>query len=409
MGGIFCLPKGSYMKKIFIIMIVCSLFLLGECLFSACDKVQISRWETDDFQFNLKEDGTYEISAATPNAGALLEIPAEYRGIAITSIKERGFINNTGIEKLVIPSSITHIWGKAFFGCSGLKTINFLREEDFYIGIESFGGCTGLRLVEGSIWTMSTFTNSPLRSVCIALIDGVNPENLQSQEISNDYKMKAHFYDCDELDSIRIPNDGNFYTFQLFGTENLTSITIPDGVTEIFVYAPKSSQLTSITIPKSVKYGMGTITHPNDVCVSVYYQGSLAEWCAVENLEIKSTDDLYINGTKLEGNVVIPDGVTTVGNCSFTERSGITSITLPASITSIIEYNFSFCRDLVSVTLPSSIASIDHGAFCGCTSLTSIDFQGTIEQWQAIKKGYSWDAMTGDYVVYCTNGNIPKA
>ena len=48
---------------------------------------------------------------------------------------------------------------------------------------------------------------------------------------------------------------------------------------------------------------------------------------------------------------------------------------------------FYSCNSLISITIPSSLIQIGNNAFYGCKSLTSITFEGTVAQWNKIKKG----------------------
>lgn len=84
------------------------------------------------------------------------------------------------------------------------------------------------------------------------------------------------------------------------------------------------------------------------------------------------------------------------------------SITIPNYVTSIGDYAFDYCRSLKSITIPNSVTSIGEGAFHGCRRLTSINFQGTMEQWNAINKVITWSPGTGSYTIYCTDGEISK-
>jgi hypothetical protein len=63
---------------------------------------------------------------------------------------------------------------------------------------------------------------------------------------------------------------------------------------------------------------------------------------------------------------------------------------------------------LTTVHIPASITDINTQAFSGCTSLTDLFFDGTMEQWNVIKKGKGWDENTGEYTVHCTDGELLK-
>ena len=73
-----------------------------------------------------------------------------------------------------------------------------------------------------------------------------------------------------------------------------------------------------------------------------------------------------------ETEIIIPYGVTAIGDFAFKEFSSLTNITIPDSVTSIGNYAFSDCSSLTSVTMPDGVTSIGKGAFINCSSLTSI-------------------------------------
>ncbi|MGN1047013.1 MAG: leucine-rich repeat domain-containing protein, partial [Eubacteriales bacterium] len=85
--------------------------------------------------------------------------------------------------------------------------------------------------------------------------------------------------------------------------------------------------------------------------------------------------------------VNIPDGVTSIGSSAFSGCGSITSVTIPDSVTSIGDYAFDGCSSLASVTIPDSVTSIGEGAFSDCSSLTDVYYYGTEEQWNAISIG----------------------
>lgn len=89
--------------------------------------------------------------------------------------------------------------------------------------------------------------------------------------------------------------------------------------------------------------------------------------------ELKIEDGVLKSYTEnATGTVVIPDGVTSIGDFAFYGCSGLTSVTIPGSVTSIGESAFSGCSSLASVTIPGSVTSIGKSAFSGCTGLKTI-------------------------------------
>ncbi len=105
--------------------------------------------------------------------------------------------------------------------------------------------------------------------------------------------------------------------------------------------------------------------------------------------------------------VTLPDGVTSVGDSVFKGCIRLTNITLPDGMVSIGDRAFQD-SGLTSITLPDSMSSIGDETFGGCSGLTSITFNGTKAEWKNMKKGYSWNAQTGNYTVHCSDGDIAK-
>ena len=180
--------------------------------------------------------------------------------------------------------------------------------------------------------------------------------------------------------TIKIPKKIKGKTVISIGTtfrfcDKLTSIIIPDSVTSIDSEAFEScTSLTSITIPNSV------------TSIGAY---------------------AFYNCSSLTS-ITIPNSVTSIGIWAFRNCSSLTSITIPNSVTSIGQSTFYNCSSLTSITIPNSVTSIDWSAFNTCTSLTSINFNGTKAQWNSISKGSYWNSGTGNYTIYCTDGNIKK-
>ena len=76
--------------------------------------------------------------------------------------------------------------------------------------------------------------------------------------------------------------------------------------------------------------------------------------------------------------VTIPNSVTTIGSSAFSGCSSLTSVTIGNSVTEFGGYAFSGCSSLTSVTIPNSVTDIGSSAFSGCSSLTSVTIGNSV-------------------------------
>ena len=70
--------------------------------------------------------------------------------------------------------------------------------------------------------------------------------------------------------------------------------------------------------------------------------------------------------------IAIPDGVTSIGSTAFGNCYGLVSIHLPEGLTLISDSMFLYCSSLISIEIPEGVTSIGEFAFQGCEELTDI-------------------------------------
>ena len=178
------------------------------------------------------------------------------------------------------------------------------------------------------------------------------------------------FSSCSSMTSVTISNGVETIGRAAFSDcSALTSVTIPNSVTQINQYAfSNCSSLTSVFIGKGVTYFADYVFQGCDALTAVHIS-DLAAWCKLsfyqaywgENSNpLSIAHHLYLNDVEIK-ELVIPDGVTEIGNNIF--------------------YG---CSEITSVTIPSSVTSIGNGAFAGCNALTGVHISD-IGKWCKVK------------------------
>ena len=105
-----------------------------------------------------------------------------------------------------------------------------------------------------------------------------------------------------------------------------------------------------------------------------------------KNTAIVINDNIVVEFKSDSGitEVIIPNGVTAIGDSAFRNCAGVTSVAIPYGVASIGSSAFDGCTGLVSVEIPASVTSIGSGAFSGCSNLT-IRYNGTRAQWESLR------------------------
>ena len=117
-------------------------------------------------------------------------------------------------------------------------------------------------------------------------------------------------------------------------------------------------------------------TLSDDGTLTISGNGKMKDWR-------NSSDEAWDSNRKNIKNVIINNGVTSIGNFAFSDCTSLTNITIPNSVTSIGDYAFYGCENLINITIQNSVTSIGNFAFCMCTSLTSINVDSNNEKYMS--------------------------
>ena len=301
-------------------------------------------------------------------------------GDGVTSIGSYAFNDCTSLTSVTIPDSVTSIGNDAFNGCSAITSatmpshaIGDIPRDNLKTVVITSGDSIG----SGAFEDCTSLTSVIIGDGVTSIGGGAFSEctSLTSVTIGNGVTSIGDeaFEGCTSLTAITIPNSVTTIRYEAFyDCDSLTAITIPDSVTSIGVQAFEyCTSLTSVTIGNSVtSIGGGAFRNCTGLA-SIHYTGNMASWLEKNwhSNVMSSGRALYIGGTKVEGELVIPNGIASIPSYAFAYQTSITSIIIPDGVTSIGSHAFRDCTSLTSVTIPNSVMNMGNYVFEGCDNL----------------------------------------
>ena len=126
----------------------------------------------------------------------------------------------------------------------------------------------------------------------------------------------------------------------MFQTQTVGALVIPDSVTSIGSYAFYANGITSLDM------GNGVTT----TSLSSFSGCSSLTSITLSNSLVTIGGSCFANCSNITGSLIIPDSVTTISSSAFNTCSGFTGdLTIPDSVTSIGSYAFRSCSGLTNV------------------------------------------------------------
>ena len=287
-----------------------------------------------------------------PGTAVAGENEITYTGV--TSIGDAVFAGCDSLKTVVIPAGVNSIGNYAFYRCIALEGLQIPAICES-IGTSAFEGCSAITTVtlpEG-VKTVGNFAFYE----CIALgnitlsgaLESVGKDAFKGCGAINFTVENGGYYLGNDTNKymILVKIDGDFTAINtstkiigssVFENCQLSTVVIPDSVTQIGEKAFSGALITSITLPANlVSLGNG----------------------AFENCALLTTID-------------IPASLKAISNYAFSGCASLTGITINGEI-AIGRFAFANCESISELQLLNTITYLDDYAFSGCDSLWSIE------------------------------------
>ena len=249
-----------------------------------------------------------------------------------------------------------------------LKELSDVTIEDgcSVLANNTFEGCTSLKEISipGSVKTISYQAFYK----CTALVSvTLNAGLLNIGTSGNSY---GAFEGCTSLSSISLPSTVlNIYRRAFYDCSSLEAANLNDGLLLIGTNAFYNCALTSIVIPNSVT-DLGEYIFVGCSKLQKAVIGSKVETMGQGNFRL----------LKELSDVTIEDGCSVLANNTFEGCTSLKEISIPGSVKTISYNTFYNCTGLEAVVINEGILNIGESAFEGCTSLFGVIIPSTIEK-----------------------------
>ena len=242
------------------------------------------------------------------------------------------YIHRNSITNVIIKEGVNSIGNYGFTGLYGLVSVTIPRSVTT-VGCIGFSGCSSLSVIINHAVTPQTITSLTFNNVAR------NTCTLYVPVASIEVYQAASVWKEFNIKGVIIGKVGKLNWMIFNGTLTITGNgKMPNYEKENSPWTVHHTSFSNLVIEDGVE----TI-------------GDYAFWGCRGLLSLS-----------------IPNSVTKIGYSAFEGCCNLTNIVIPGSVNNIGYKSFADCHSLVSVTIPKSVIFIGYGAFKNCNALTEI-------------------------------------
>ena len=275
-------------------------------------------------------------------------------------IGPEAFKEFTNLATITLPSGLKTIGREAFYGCTALTSVSY-PDSLLRLDIDAFYGCTALEEI--------TFTKNSKLEYAGSAFNGCSA--LRVARIPGAYLTNEATLPLGALEELEVVN-GTSIPYEAFKyAKNLTTVTLPDTLETISIYAFRGcDKLTTVVMP-SVK----------EICQRAFCNCPLLE------------------------SITIPGNVEHIEMEAFKDCAALVTVVFEeGQAETVLDGRAFYNCGVTSLTLSKNIVKFDGVPF-ECGDLTEATYTGTKAEFNSIDKPSYWRYSTLK-TIHCTDGDI---
>ena len=234
-------------------------------------------------------------------------------------------------------------------------------------------------------------SNGLMASAYDFMADSICYNVIGDNEVEVTYKgpqyYSGSYYQGDIVVPATVEYNGIVYQVTQLGiyaftnSNNLTSVTMPEGLKTIKKYSLSNCKLISqYDIPASVTLIEGGAFNSSSL-ERINVDSANECYCDVDGVLFdKQMTTIILYPVNRDPNYIIPDGVNSIGEYAFSNNGKLKWVGIPEGVTTIEKRAFFSCTSLEDIELPNSLVTIGEEAFRGCTSFTSVEITRNVAE-----------------------------